>query len=187
MATIDKTRFWWADDGFRPLHEKVFEHVRALETEQEWVHEQNLPNAKLYSNCEILGLDWNVDVRKHGRRFLGGTNENVIQSVIDTATSMIAKNRPKATFVTDDGDFTEQRKAMKLDKYVFAEFLASGVYKECPRAFRDACIFGTGVVKVLGEDGRLKVERVIPDEIIVDEREALSSAPRQMHRSRPSW
>ena len=48
--------------------------------------------------------------------------------------------------------------------------------------FRDAAIFGTGVEKVYEIDGKIHAERVFPNEIIVDDQEALMGDPRSIYQ-----
>jgi hypothetical protein len=173
--------FWWGADE-DAAHESVLGYVRSLEEAQAYQHRLNVQNAKLYANTDLLGLDWTLSPRDFSRRPQMAVSENVVMSVIDTATSMIAKNRPKATFVTDGADFSTQRRAQQLDRFIEGLFQQTDIYNEAVRVFRDAAVFGTGVMHIWADDGKIQIERVIPDEIIVDELECISSPPRQMHR-----
>lgn len=173
------SEFWWNADEER-AHERVFEKVRALEEVNKAVHQMNLANARLYSNTDMLGLDWTIDAGSYDRRSLARVTENVIQSVCDTTTSMIAKNRPRAKFLTDGGDFSTQQRARQLDRFTEGLFQWSDIYHKGPKVFRDSTVFGTGAFKVVDTDGHPDVERVIIDEIIVDELECRSAPPRQL-------
>jgi len=175
---MDTPAWWTSPKG--EAHESVFEYVRALEEEQDYLHEENIWHARLYANCDLLGLDWTVRGRQYGRKPLAG-EENVICSVIDTAASMIAKNRPRATFLTDGADFTAQRRAKLLERFVEGLFHRLNVYDVAADVFRDACIFGTGVVKVFRDGNDIKLERCLIDDIIVDEMECRTGNPRQLH------
>lgn len=174
--------FWYRAET--NVHESLFSHVRGVEENQKHVHDANLLHAKLYSNRELLGVDWGTQIRRSGRQPLGPVTENVIQSVIDTATALIAKARPKPTIITDGAVWSLQRKAVELDKFLYAEFQRTGLFDMGPEVFRDACIFGTGFLKISAQDGKVCAERLMPDEIIVDERECLSTDPVQMHHRR---
>ena len=173
--------YWWLapeEDAWR----YVINYVRALEETQRAIHERNLRHARLYSNSDILGLDWTLAVRDYSHKPLGRVTENLVQSVIDTAASMIAKNRPRATFLTNGGDFSQQRRAALLEKFVEGIFHKTDLYEKTCDIFRDACIYGTGFLKVfLNDDRELTIDRIYPDEIIVDELECRTSGPRAMH------
>ena len=172
--------FWWeAKDGV--VHEEVFSYVESIEETQGYIHELNIRNARLYSNVDLLGLDWTLTQRDYSRKSLGRVTENLIQSVCDTATSVIAGNRARVTFQTDGAEFSVQRRARMLERWVEGKFDETGFHREATRAFRDATIFGTGVLKIYEYNGDIRCERVLIDEIKVDEMECRSSDPRQLH------
>jgi hypothetical protein len=158
----------------------VLSYVRALEEEYAGRAELNLRNAWLYGSCDLRALVGSRSAASVDDRHSAG--ENYVKSVIDTAASMIAKNRPKATFVTDGADFSTQRRARQLDRFVEAMFQKHDVYQKAVAVFVDACVFGTGVMKIVPSDGEVCVERILPDEILVDEVECRTSSPRQIHQ-----
>lgn len=93
---------------------------------------------------------------------------NIVQSCIDTLSSRIAQNKPKPMFLTQAGDSKVQRKAKKLDAFCYGLFYENNFYQMAPKIFRDACVFGEGILHVFSEGGRVKHERVLPYEILVD-------------------
>ncbi len=93
---------------------------------------------------------------------------NIVQSCIDTLTSRISQNKPKPMFLTTAGDSKLQRKAKKLDAFFYGLFYENDLYKLAPKIFRDACVFGEGIVHCYSEMGRIRYERVLPYEILVD-------------------
>ena len=182
--SVKTSSFWWHADK-DAAHKAVFPHVQALEEDQRDVHEQMLRHAHLYANCDLVGMGWTTRKRGGRRPAQGRVSENVIQSVIDTATSMIAKNRPKASFMTDGAEWSVQRKARMLDKFVLGIFQTSGIYDAGVDVFRDGGVFGTGALKIYepgGAPGTIRVERVVPDELIVDESQCRQSLPRELHQ-----
>jgi hypothetical protein len=94
--------------------------------------------------------------------------------VIDTASSIIAKNKPRARVLTTGAEWKQQRRAKKLERFLWAEFMHRDVYQLGPLIFRDGCTFGTGCLKVCALEKKIYLERVIIDEIIVDERDCIS-------------
>lgn len=93
---------------------------------------------------------------------------NIVQSCIDTVTSMLIQNKPKPMFLTTAGDSKQQRRAKKLDAFCYGVFYENDIYKLAPKIFRDACVFGEGIIHCYSEFGRIKYERVLPYEILVD-------------------
>jgi hypothetical protein len=173
---------WWEDDPVLERHEQVMQHVSALEEAQSYQHELNLRNARLYSNCDLLGLDWGLRGRSYSRKAMGKVTENIIQSACDTATSMIAQRQARATVQTDGGNFSLQQRAKKLEMFLDGTFESLDFHDKAVDMFRDAVVFGTGFIKIFGDRkvGKICAERVIPDEIKVDELEARAQDPRSM-------
>lgn len=182
MPPADNKGFWWQAKAGE-VHSFVFDHVRGLEEDQKWIHEMNLRHAHLYGNRDLIGRGKRArtSYTTHGSTTTA-VSENVIQSVIDTAMSLIAKNRPKATFLTDGGEWSEQRRAKKLDKFMLGVFQSTDIYEQMVMVFRDACVFGTGALKLVQEDDTICAERVLIDELVVDEHECRSAPPRQLHQ-----
>jgi hypothetical protein len=177
----DARNFWWSAE--KPdVHRKVFEHARRVESEQSGLYTRFLRYACLYDPNERMGMGGDM----------GGSDadsfvaDNVIQSAVDTAASIISKSRPRIAVNTDNGDWSTQRRARWVERYLEQLFRATGFYQQAQAAFKDACIFGTGVLKVVPVRGqkKMKVERVLIDEIIVDERECRGRPPRHMHQRR---
>ncbi len=141
-------------------------------------------SARLYGNSNMLGLTGFSYTKVSA--VTPATREkvtyNVIQSCIDTVQAKMCKNRPKPMFLTSGGDYKMQRKAKKLDKFVEGVFYENNIYELSKEIFRDAAIWGSGIVYVFEEHGRIKYERVIPSELYADTVESFYGSPRQIHR-----
>lgn len=98
---------------------------------------------------------------------------NIVQSCVDTLLNKITKNSPRATFLTDDGDWDMQQQAKKREKFVYGQFHKSNVYKKTPIAALNALVYGDGYVKVYAQDKELKVDPIITPSVIEDEKEGL--------------
>lgn len=181
------SEFWYAASDEAPdLHDQIFEYIKSLETEQSEFREANKCHAQFYSNREEPGLG--AATAAFSRRRWAAVTENIIQSVIDTAKSLIGKSKPKIAILTEGANWDLQKLAKQLDKFLFGMFQHLGVYKLMPEVFRDACIFGTGCLKIVadGESGTLEAERVLVSNIYVDEGEVPAGGmPRQVHEVRP--
>lgn len=175
---------WWkGEEG--TIHENVFAYVGHLDRDQSYKSSDNLRYMRLYGNYEMQGLDsYSYSRVETSNSVAHRVTLNVIQSIIDTVISKISKNKPKPTFLTDGGDWSLQQKAKKLTKFCEGIFNSTEYYKKATEAMKDACIFGTGAVKIYKEDGNIKVERVFIDELKVDDREAYYSKPRQIHQEK---
>lgn len=143
--------------------------------------EQDLNHLRLYSNRNILGLGPNnhfiVDPLSNTR-----ISVNVTKSVCDAATVRVGKNKPRPVFLTSGGSFTMQRKAKNLEKFVDLVFYRNRMGNLSPRACLDAVSTGTGFLNVFIMGDEIKIERVFPNELFVDQAEGLYGEPTTMYR-----
>jgi hypothetical protein len=175
---------WWTapedvNDEQEATHRarSLYDQVRSLEDSQRTAHEQNLWNARLYSNRELINFDWG-----HGIYYnptlapISVIGENVILSVVHTLISRVGKHRTKVTPMPHGASFKIRRACRKLDKWLYGEFTRLSVFAKTKRVFRDACVFGFGALKItMGQNGKLAIRRVFPDDLVVDQAEAVNA------------
>jgi hypothetical protein len=159
--------------------------ARELENVQREIHEQNLMNAQMYSNRQMVGFEWGTgQMSRASMAPISKVSENIMVTVVDTLTAQIGKNRPKATPVSRGASWNVRRQAKKLDKFLYGEFLRNRVYDKGKKVFRNACIFSFGCAHVsIDQDNddegeksyRVNVESVFPDEILVDNLEVAAT------------
>lgn len=172
---------WWTLDE-KEIHRHVFPIVKDIENRQMYRKVQNLRHARLYSNREILGLQAGMFSRTANDALANNNlTLNVIASCVDTASSKIAKAKPRPMALTIGGNWSLQEKAKKLTKYLDGAFAEMNLYSHMQRGFVDSTIFGTGEVKFYKEDGKVKCERTIIDEIVIDDADAIYGNPSQKH------
>lgn len=186
--TDDLKGKWWGVEATgkakrdRAYH--VFETVESIWDYQKYRETNNIRYARLYHNMEMVSLRAGMFARtaSSGVNVANRVTLNVIKSCVDTVASKIAKNKPRPMFLTADGSWALQRKAKLLTKYLEGLFDFGGAYTEGKRSFVDSCVWGTGVMKIYSDPDKAKIcfERIIPDEIIVDETEGRYQKPRQI-------
>lgn len=173
---------WWkrkrkTEGANAELADVVCETVQEIERRQSGIFDGNRRHARLYSGYLPQAMAWGVSAAANVRTPFAATKA-VVRSVCDTATALIVRTRPKASFVTDGADWDTQLQAEDLDQFTVAQFEAGGLYQVAPRCFHDSTIFGTGgwkyCVSGSGEDFKLEYERVLMDDIVVDEDECRS-------------
>ncbi len=172
---------WWLEPQDEKS-ERVLAVVRSIRMNQEYRKLTDLLHESLYGNTPVNNYG-----RGGARRFTTTSrlSLNVIRNMIGAVTSKIAaKNKPKPTFLTEEGNYEQRTQAENLEKFVGGVFYESGVYAELCECFRDACKYGTGVLKVCEEDGKACVERVNPKGIVVDDGEGQDLKPRNIYQRR---
>lgn len=175
----------WYNAQKADVHNAVFAHIRHLLQHQSFRNADNIRNMRLYNNYDVVTLNTYNQARIDN--VSGSTHRvtlNVIQSMIDTACSKLMKNKPRPTFLTDEGNWENQQKAKKLQKYVEGVFYSSNLYKEKEKSLKDAAVFGTGAVKFFIQDNEVKCERVLIDELLTDDVESYYGKPRTIHQTK---
>jgi hypothetical protein len=164
-------------------HDEVFSVLKSLDDTQSLRSANNLRYARLYGNLDIVGLS-PTDYFRTGQMGPAITGNrltwNIIKSMVDTVTSKIAKNKPRPVFLTQGGDWELQEKAKKLSRFVQGVFYETKAYDKGATSFRNGAIFGDGFLKAYVDEGRIKIEQVISEEIIVDAAEAIYGKPQSM-------
>ena len=177
---------WWGEKPSE-VFKHIFGYIKTLEQDQGARRLQWLQFARLYQNQAPLGFFSGVAQGAIGQNGLKDVPAvNVVKSCVDTATSKIGKAKPRPLFLTTDGSYQQQTRAKKLTQYMDGQFDLMGLYAKAASVFRDGGIFGTGVLKfyIDKDKGSVACERVIPEEIVVDDAEAVYGTPRQMHQKK---
>jgi hypothetical protein len=173
---------WW-----RAPEERQHEYLRPLidriDSADRGRRERLVRYARLYGNREIRGLaadEWQQEYGADTR-----LRYNLVRSVVQSWTAKIAKMRPRPLFLTVAGDYSLQRRAKQLTRFLDGEFSRANLYTGIgPAVARDGAVFGAGVVKIYasGTPARLQYERVYPWELSVDPIEAYYGDPRSLYQ-----
>lgn len=161
-------RWWLADD--KELAPAVMSQVTSIIQADRGRIDSYNTYAKLYGT--YVPTFWNgYQLANSGRPqspMKDRLTYNIVQSCVDTLTSRIAQNKPKPMFLTQAGDSKLQRKAKKLDAFCYGLNYENGLYSLAPKSFRDSLVYGEGIVHPYAEGGRVRYERVLPYELLVD-------------------
>lgn len=119
--------------------------------------------------------------------FEGPPFYNVVQSIVDTITNHIVRNKVRPLFTPDGGDIDLHERAQGMQLGVEAGFIEFGVWGTLGQYVAiDGHLHDAGVVKCLPDfaQNRMLCERVFPWEVLVPEAEARLGNPRQfIHRT----
>lgn len=182
---ITSTDRWWK--AKQNVHEALVGDVKVLKSKLQHRSDKNLESLRLYSNQYVQSLDGDaydqVSPYDPDRLVI-----NVIQTVINAMTAKISTNRPRAMPITEGGNWSIQQQAKQLGKFIDGHFHGSQVYAMTRRVFRDACIFGTGALKVSPDyrdpkNPKIKVERRIIEDYLVDPIDGKYGKPRMLHEA----
>jgi len=182
MNTPPSRRSWekhWFEEPPERLHRVLFDHVERIEQDQAYVARYHEYYSEVYSGRETHR--WASPGAHFDPRRVS-VNDNLVKQLIDSAQSIVARDLPRVKVLSSGGSFSDQRKARGLTKFLDGEMEHKKVRRITPEAFRSMGIVGTGGVKVFGRHGRLCVERVNMDDVVVKEDDCIAgSSPREIH------
>jgi hypothetical protein len=110
---------------------------------------------------------------------------NIARSAVDTYVAKVFKHRPLPEILANKGNWRDQRRAKKMTQLVEGEFDRHKIFKRWARAIgRDSGVWGRGLLKIdlEHEDSKnIRCERVLPEELWVDEADAKHGNPRNLY------
>jgi hypothetical protein len=183
MGEAKNFRWWKVDE--KDMAQAIASTVRFIQRHQSSRMEQLTVSTRLYGNSSaynLLGTAFTRSSSVNSNPMSQRLCFNLIQSVIDTLTAKMAKNKVIPTYITNGGIWNVQKKAKQLTKFAQGFCYEQKIHEKAIIGFSDGGVWGDGFVHVFERDGRAVVERVLPHEIVVDLIESMCEEPRQLHR-----
>ncbi len=177
--------FWWEKDlTGKQLAARVKDTQNGIEFAQYERLQDSLLYASLYGNVEMSGFGPHEYALSSLRSRFDKMSVNLIHNMVDTVAAKLCAPRIKPAVLTEDGDYLLQRRAKKLGDAIYGVMYENDFVRLDSNVIKDAAIFGMGYVKVVQEDGKVCIERVLPTEIFVDNAEAMYGKPPCMYQVR---
>lgn len=169
MTSARKTQTpWWRIDDEEQLAGAVVSQFRYLDQKQQHHRQRNLDHLRSYSNRMAATMSgrsfadydpWSIDRLRY----------NLVQAVVDAAVAQAAANRTRPFPLTVGGDNGLKRQAKRMQAYFDGQFYREKIYELANLEFQNGCIFGTGLMKVFPCESRVRYERILADNWIVDD------------------
>jgi hypothetical protein len=175
---------WWKLDG-PEMANAIAATVRFIDTHSPTRREQLTASTRLYGNSSfynLMGTGLSRGASTQSNPQNQRVSYNLCQSVIDTKVCKVAKNKVIPVFITNGGDWDIQQKAQKLSKFIEGSFYENKSHKKGMIAYKHAEVWGTGISHIFRHKDRVCEEVAYPHEFFVDQIEAMTQFPRQLHR-----
>ncbi len=175
---------WWNAGSKKDLANQLLATASFLKTQNQYRYTQAARYALLYGNMPASGWVGTNLTRMTSKNQLpmNRPTMSVVTSITDTIVSRLTQGKPRPVFLTDNGDYKQRNFAKQMNTFIGGEFYQTKAYAKGEMMLRDACIWGTGVLKVLeDQDKRVSVERRLATQLVVDASEAFLGDPRQIY------
>lgn len=107
---------------------------------------------------------------------------NLIGSMTDAATALLAKEQRRIRILTERGRVKQQFDAQQLEQFIYGLWQMEGVYKNQTSVIRNGALIGTaGYIVTVSEEGGLRIDPFWQGEIFYDKAEAFHGKPRSMY------
>jgi hypothetical protein len=110
---------------------------------------------------------------------------NIVQAAINTASSVVTRNKVRVAVITDEGDWELQDAAKQAELFVAGVFRGNKLYEELDQRFflyGAAAGLGIALVEPCSKTGEVRIKCMNPDELVYSEVEAKDGTPRQLFR-----
>jgi hypothetical protein len=151
--------------------------AKAIEASQADRQAQMLRQARLFTNQWLTSLYDLASARRDAR--IGPWN--VIAAGVSTGQSMVCRSQVNVSLETSGAEYSTQRLARDATRWLYGAWAESDLATEVgPVAWQDAAVVDVGAAVCRVIKRRLRIERVMPNELIVSETEALYGHPHQI-------
>jgi hypothetical protein len=182
-STIQRRPDWWNAGSKNELAEQMLASVQYLTDFSQQCYTQAALYARMYSNSPLYGFAGTNFTSLHTNHQMPADRPtmSVVTSCIDTLISRITQSRPRPIFLTDNSDYRQRNLAKQMNTFINGELYQTKAHELGPLILRDACIFGTGCIKVLeDQEKKISLERRLKTELLVDPNDSYYGKPRQI-------
>ena len=185
MPSVKETMYkWWMADTQQQRAEQLVATCIYLKDNQKFRDACYSTYERMYSNDSMMSgtITASQKIKTNNLPEEGRPTMNVIRSCIDTLTSRVGDQTPNPMFLTDYSTYKERNLAKRLNYFIEGEFFQTKAYPKANLVFRDACVYGTGALKVYDSYGTVALDRVLPRELFVDYNESFYGEPRTLYQ-----
>lgn len=172
---------WWLAQSDDELLSQLLATTNYLKKTSQIRIRQASIYTRLFSGKPLYNYLSNVGTLDNSQQLpIGRPTANVCYSCTDTLVSRITQDRPKPTFLTDNGHYKERHLATQLNNFILGEFYRTKAHALGALALRDACVIGDGLIKVFPQNEKVCLERTLETELLTDYNDAYDGNPRSL-------
>ena len=178
---------WWPDDLSDAERAAALCSTAAyLKTNQTWRVRQLAVDIRMYSGLSVYSYAGSNVSKMDQTKTLPDDRPtfNLIAACTDTLVARISQARPTPVFLTDNADYKQRHLAQSLNQFILGEFYQAKAYEKGDQILRDACVMGTGCLKVYEdeESHKVAVDRVMISDLYIDMNDAVNGDPTQIYQ-----
>lgn len=173
---------WFSDDDPGPRMAGLVREIRAQQQEER----------ELYETCLALCMDSpgatiNPSIRAESFETIGyePLSLNVCEQISAAVHADIISSRVRPMFLTTGGNWGLRRRTKDANRWIDGLFADCGFYTHTFQAAASSMIrFGTGIVRVESEWGKVKIRHALPWQIVIDKVQGADRNPPCIYEQR---
>ena len=182
----------WVENTVNPERD-IMSVVKTLATSQSRRLYENTLFMSLYENDDFMspyfGTSGGAGNGSNAGAAGGNTSgprmsDNQLRMCTDALAGKLIQSNSRIVLQTRMGDFSEWKKARKIEMALEGEFAKMRLYREVQQVVTDAITIGDGYLKLYPdyENKSICAERVFPNEIFIDELEGAYGPVKKMYQ-----
>lgn len=177
----DTSYTWWTAQNDKDLLTQVLSTCEFLKR----TNATRIRQASIYTRLDCGKplynfMSSNATLDSSNQMPIGRPTANVVHSCCETFTSLITQDRPQPVFLTDNGNYKEQKLSKEANQFILGEFYRTKAYDKAAIMVKDASVIGDGLIKVCRKHDKVHLERTISTEILEDFLDGYYAEPRQL-------
>jgi len=191
LASNPNSGMWWMlpEDDPKSFASSIYQTARTIEERNQVIFDSNLRFLRLYSGSPQLSSTLNqYSTSAAGSWGMSGARPalglNVTQACVDTVVNSLCETKIRPMVVTKGGSFKLQKRAQLMNKFSDGILMQKNVHEITTAAIKNGAIFGTGIVKVVAENGDISIDSILPTEIITCPGDSIYGKPRTLYQTR---
>ena len=191
LANNPNSGMWWMlpEDDPKTFASSIYQTAKTIEERNQVIFDSNLRFLRLYSGSPQLSSTLNqYSTSAAGSWGMSGARPalglNVTQACVDTVVNSLCETKIRPMVVTKGGSFKLQKRAQLMNKFSDGILMQKNVHEITTAAIKNGAIFGTGVVKVVAENGDISIDSILPTEIITCPGDSIYGKPRTLYQTR---
>jgi len=168
---------WWLAEDDRELWQLA--HSAAVTTDNETAERQY----GIFERYALYGDDVGAGVLPDyiPRRRTERMAHNVIGGIADTVVTEITQTQPRPMFYTAGGTYRQRKDAERLTSACDCKFESEAMETLGPDVLLDAVLAGAGFFSVCAEHEEVKIQRLFPPDVIMDDTRCVGVMPRTLY------
>jgi len=173
---------WWRDGASDPV-QLITGHVSRILEQQSSRRDESELYLKLYNLGDVDGSEGTKTSSTLRVATDGRVRFNLLRAVAAPFRAHLGSITPRVKCQTSGATWSLIKKAHAFELAIASVFDDNALHDTVKQVFIDACTNPLGAVKVFdGGDGKVRLERVFPGEVLVDRDDGYYGAPRVMYQ-----